>query len=214
MLESLFFNFLPSVRIILFLTILTQTPSLNWCQNVTIFMELSVNFKKTIEKFFTHKFFVIVWIAMLRSSYRNFLRSFQILLFLTNFIQMTSWIRHEKNTPFMEFSVNGKKQSKNLSYRILVIFSIGLLRSSYFNFLGSIQIVLFLTNSFQLPSLYPHEKLTPFVELSVNGKKKLKNLAYKFFVITSFALLRSSYFNFLRPFQILLIWTNSVQMPF
>ena len=112
---------------------------------------------------------------MLRSSYCNFLRSFQILLFLTNYIQMTSWIRHEKNTPFMEFSVNGKKQSRNLSYRILVIISIGLLRSSYFNFLGSIQIVLFLTNSFQIPSLYRHEKLTPFVELSVNGKKTWKS---------------------------------------
>ena len=126
---------------------------------------------------------------------------------------MTSLNRHENVTPFMEFSVNGKKQPKNLSYRILVIISFGLLRSSYFIFLGSFQIVLFLTNFFQMPSLYRHEKLTLFVKFSANGKKKLKNLPYKFFVIISFALLQSIYFNFLHSFQIILFLTILTQMP-
>ena len=57
----------------------------------------------------SYKFFVFISVALLRSSYFNFLRSFQILLFLTNFIQMTSLNQHEKGTLFMEFSVNGKK---------------------------------------------------------------------------------------------------------
>ena len=47
--------------------------------------------------------------------------------------------RLAKVTRLMEFSANGKKkQPKNLSYRILVIISIALLRSSYFNFLRKI----------------------------------------------------------------------------
>ena len=82
---------------------------------------------------------------------------------------MTSLNRHEKVTPFMEFSVNGKKQPKNLSYRILVIISFGLLRSSYFNFLCSFQILLFLTKNIQMTSLNQHEKVTPFMKVSVNG---------------------------------------------
>ena len=100
-------------------------PSINRHEEVTRFKEFSANGKKAIENFFTHKLFVIIWIAMLRSSYCNFLCSFQILLFLTKNIQMTSLNRHEKVTPFMEFSVNGKNQPKSLPYRILVIISFG-----------------------------------------------------------------------------------------
>ena len=159
-LRSSYFNFLRSFQIILFLTIFTQMPCLNRHEKVTRFMEFSANGKKSIENFFTHKLFVIIWIAMLRSSYCNFLRSFQILLFLTNYIQMTSLNRHERVTRFMEFSVNGKKQPKNLSYRILVIISFGLLRSSYFNFLGSFQILLLLTNFILLTSLKNTRKLS------------------------------------------------------
>ena len=84
---------------------------------------------------------------------------------------MTSLNRHEKVTPFMEFYVKGKKQLKILSYSILVFISIGLLRSSYFNFLRSFQIFLFLTNFFQRPSLYRHENVTPVIDFSVYGKK-------------------------------------------
>ena len=84
---------------------------------------------------------------------------------------MTSLNRHEKVTPFLEFSVNGKKQPKNLSCRILVIISFGLLRSSYFNFLRSFQIILFLTKFTQMPSVNQHEKVTSFMEFSANGKK-------------------------------------------
>ena len=65
----------------------------------------------------------------------------------------------------------------------------------------------------EMPSLNRHEKVTGFMEFSVNIKK-LENLPYKFFVIISFALLRSSYFNFSRPFQILQILTNFIQVPF
>ena len=84
---------------------------------------------------------------------------------------MTSLNRHEKVTPFLEFSVNGKKQPKNISCRILVIISFGLLRSSYFNFLRSFQIILFLTKFTQMPSVNRHEKVTSFMEFSANGKK-------------------------------------------
>ena len=84
---------------------------------------------------------------------------------------MTSLNRHENVTPLMEFSLNGKKQPKNLSYRILVIVSIGLLRSNYFSFLISFKINLFLTNFTQLPSVNQHEKVTRFMEVSANGKK-------------------------------------------
>ena len=146
-------------------------PSLNRHEEFTRFTEFSANGKKSIENFFTHKLFVIIWIAMLRSSYCNFLCSFQILLFLTKNIQMTSLNRHEKVTPFMEFSVNGKKQPKNLSYRILVIISFGLLRSSYFNFLRSFEIFLFSTKITQMPSSNRHEKNFRFMEFSANGKK-------------------------------------------
>ena len=113
----------------------------------------------------------------------------------------------------MEFYVKGKKQLKILSHSILVFISIGLLRSSYFNFLRSFQILLFLTNFFQRPSLYRHENVTPVMDFSVNGKKKLENLPYKFFVIVSIALLRSSYCNFLRAFQSFLILTIFTRMP-
>ena len=51
------------------------------------------------------------------------------------------------------------------------------------------------------------------MEFSVNGKR-IKNFSYKFFVIISFALQQSSYFNFLRSFQIILFLTNFTEMPF
>ena len=45
-------------------------------------------------------------------------------------------------------------------------------------------------------------------------KKQIKNIPYRIVVIISFELLWSSYFKFLRPFQILLILTIFIQMPF
>ena len=66
-----------------------------------------------------------------------------------------------------------------------------------------------------MPFLHRHEKVTRFMEFSAKGKKKqLKNIPYRIVVIVSFALLRSGYFKFLRPFQILLILTIFIQMPF
>ena len=63
--------------------------------------------------------------------------------------------------PFMEVPVNGKKIQKTL----LTIFSSlillhCLLQSSYYNFLRSFQIFLFLTNLTQMPSLDRYEKVT------------------------------------------------------
>ena len=141
-------------------------------------MEFSANGKKTNEKKSCYKFFVFISISLLRSSYFTCLRPFQILLIWTNLIQMPSLNRYEKVIPFMEFSVNGKKELENLSYKFFVIISFALLRSSYFNFLRSVQIILFLTNLTQMPSLNWYQKVTLFMEISVKGKKQLK----KFFL--------------------------------
>ena len=65
-----------------------------------------------------------------------------------------------------------------------------------------------------MPSLNGHEIVTLFMEFSVNGKKQVESIPYKNFVNISIALLRSSNFKFLRPFQILLILTIFIQMPF
>ena len=65
-----------------------------------------------------------------------------------------------------------------------------------------------------MPSLTRYEKVTPFLEFSVNGKKLLKIVSYKFFVNMSFELLQSKYFNFLRSFQIIVFLTNFTQKPF
>ena len=187
--------------------------SLNRHDKVTPFMEFSVIGKKQ-PKNNSYRILVIISIGLLRSSYFNFLGSFQIVLFLTNFFQMPPLYRHEKVTRFMEFSANGKKkQVKKLSYRILVIISIALLRSSYFNFLRSFQILLFSTIFMQMTSLKQHENNTPFMEISLNGKEYFKIFSYKFSVLTSFALLQSSFFNFLHPIQIILFFTNFTQMP-
>ena len=82
--------------------------------------------------------------------------------------------QHEKVTPFMEISLNGKEYFKILSYKFSVITSFALLQSSFFNFLHSIQIILFLTTLTQMPSLNWYQKVTIFMEISVNGKKQLK----------------------------------------
>ena len=66
-----------------------------------------------------------------------------------------------------------KKQLKNNSYRIVVIFSFALLRSSYFNFLRPFQIFLFLKTFIEMPSLNRQEKVTGFMELSVDVKKTI-----------------------------------------
>ena len=66
------------------------------------------------------------------------------------------------------------KKLKSLSYKVFVIVSFALLRSSYFIFLISITINLFLTMFTQLPFLSRHEKVTCFMKFSVNGKKNLK----------------------------------------
>ena len=64
-----------------------------------------------------------------------------------------------------------KKQLKNISFRVVVIISIALLRSIYFNFLRSFQIILFLTKFTQMPPLSGHEKVTSSMEISAIGKK-------------------------------------------
>ena len=120
------------------------------------------------------KVIVIISFALLRSSAFNFLFSFQTNLFLTNFTQLPFLNRHEKVTPFMEISVNGKEYFKILSYKFSVFTSFALLESSFFNFLHSIQIILFLTILTQMPSLNWYRKVTIFMEFSVNGKKQLK----------------------------------------
>ena len=67
--------------------------------------------------------------------------------------------------------VNGKEYFKILSYKFSVITPFALLQSNFFNFLHSIQIILFFTNFTQMPSLNWHEKVTRFTEFSANGKK-------------------------------------------
>ena len=62
--------------------------------------------------------------------------------------------------PFKEFFVKGKNNLKNTSYKFFVIFSFALLLSRYFIFLRSFQIIVFLTNFTQIPSLNRYEKLT------------------------------------------------------
>ena len=62
--------------------------------------------------------------------------------------------------PFIEFFVKVKNNSKNFAYKFVVIISFALLQSSYFNFSRSFQIILFLTNFTQLPSLNRYEKVT------------------------------------------------------
>ena len=149
-------------------------PSLYRHEKVTRFMEFSANGKKKQAKKLSYRILVIISIALLRSSYFNFLRSFQILLFSTIFMQMTSLNQHENNTPFMEISLNGKEYFKILSYKFSVLISFALLQSSFFNFLHSIQIILFLTILTQMPSLNWYQKVTIFMEFSVNGKKQVK----------------------------------------
>ena len=60
--------------------------------------------------------------------------------------------------PFMDFSVNGKKQFQKNSYKFSVKISIALLQSRYFSFSRSFQIILFLTTFAQIPSLNQYEK--------------------------------------------------------
>ena len=180
LLQSSFFNFSHSIQLILFWTILTQMPSLNWYQKVTLFMEFSANGKKHLKNV-SYKFFVIISFALLRSIYFNFVPSFRINLFFTNFTQMPSVNWHEKGTRFTEFSANVKKKFENLSFWFLVNVSFALQRSSYFNFLRSLPILLFLTNFIQLPSLNRYERVTFFMEISVAGKKLIENRSYKFF---------------------------------
>ena len=78
--------------------------------------------------------------------------------------------------PFLEFLMEEKNNSKSISYKFFIFISLALLQSNYFNFLRSIQIILFLTN-FTQKLLYRYEKVTPFIEFSVNGKKSLKRIA-------------------------------------
>ena len=82
-----------------------------------------------------YKFFVIISFALLRSKYFNFLRSFQINLFLTIFNQMPSLNRHNKVTGFMEFSANGKK-TRNPFIKFFRL---------YFNCIATVKLLQFLT---------------------------------------------------------------------
>ena len=70
----------------------------------------------------------------------------------------------------MEFFVKGKNKLKTISYKCFVIISFALLQSRYFNLLRSFQIIVFLTNFTQIP-LKRYEKVSSFMEISVNGKK-------------------------------------------
>ena len=114
---------------------------------------------------------------------------------------------------FMEFFVKGQIYLKINSYKCFVVAPFALLQSSYFTFIPSFQIIVFLTIVTQTSS-NRYEKGTPFMDISVNGKKYFKVIRYKFFVIISFALLQSSYFKFSRSFSIILFLTNFTQMPF
>ena len=145
-------------------------PSFNRHENVTRLLEISAAGKNELENLL-YKFFVIISFALLRSSYFNFLISFKINLFLTIFTQLPFLNRHEKVTPFMEFSVKGKRYIKVLSHKFYVIASFALLWSSYFNFLRSFQIFLSLTIFIRMTSVNRHEKVTRFMKFSVNGKK-------------------------------------------
>ena len=71
------------------------------------FMEFFVKGKTKLNNI-SDKFFVIILFALLQSNYFSILRSFQIILFLTSFNQIPI-NRYEKVTPFIKFSVNGKK---------------------------------------------------------------------------------------------------------
>ena len=63
--------------------------------------------------------------------------------------------------PFMEFSVNGKKILKVFPTRFAPLFHLNCYsQSSYFNFLHSLQFILFLTSFNQLPSLNQKKKVT------------------------------------------------------
>ena len=107
---------------------------------------------------FSYKFFVIISLALLQSGYFNLLRLFQIILFLTNFTQI-HLNRYERVSSFMEFSVNGKKQFKTSSHKLCAIISFALGHSNYFNFFSLFQIIVFLTNFIQIPSLNRYEKI-------------------------------------------------------
>ena len=185
-------------------------PSLYRYEEVTSFMEFFVKGKNNFKNI-SHNFFFIISFALLQSNYFNFLRSFQIILFLTNFTQIPL-NRYEKVTSFMEVFVKGKNNLKNISHNCFFIISFALLQSNYFNFLRSFQIILFLTNFTQIP-LNRYEKVTSFMEVFVKGKNNLKNISHNCFFIISFALLQSNYFNFLRSFQIILFLTNFTQIP-
>ena len=70
-------------------------------------MEFFVEGKNKL-KTVSYKFFAIISFALLQSRYFNLLRSFRIIVFLTNFTQIPL-NRYKKVSPFMEFSVYGKK---------------------------------------------------------------------------------------------------------
>ena len=73
----------------------------------------------------------------------------------------------------MESFVKGKNNLKNISYKFFVIISFALLQSTYFNLLGSFQIIVFSTMFTQIP-LNLYKEVSPFMEFSVYGKKSLK----------------------------------------
>ena len=131
------------------------------------FMEFFVKMKNNLKNI-SYEFFVIISFALLQSNYFLFLPPFQIILFLPNFTHIPL-NRYDKVTPSTEFSVNGKKYIKNISYKFFAIISFALLQSNYFIFLRSYQVFLFLTIFTQIPS-NRYEKVTPFMEFSVNGK--------------------------------------------
>ena len=60
----------------------------------------------------------------------------------------------------MEFSVSGKELFKIVYYKFSVIIFFELLKSRYFSFLLSFQIIVFFTNFTRMPSLNRYEKVT------------------------------------------------------
>ena len=87
--------------------------------------------------------------------------------------------------PLKEFFVKAKNNFKNISFKFFVFISFALLQSKSFNFLRSFQIILFLTNFTQIP-VNRYEKVIPFMEFSVKGKKYVNNISHRIFVLISF----------------------------
>ena len=96
------------------------------------FVEAKNNLKNS-----SYNFFVFISFALLQSKSFNFLRSFQIILFQTNFTQIPV-NRYEKVIAFIEFSVNGKNMLRIFPTRFSSLFH-------YFICIATVKLLHFLT---------------------------------------------------------------------